>query len=37
MAEFFAAVFSGFAVGIAIAAVYYVTDRIIQWVAGRYL
>jgi len=37
MAEFFFSVFTGLAVGVAIAAFYYVSDRIIKWLAGRYL
>jgi len=37
MAEFFFSVFAGFAVGIGIAAFYYVSDRVIKWLAGRYL
>jgi len=37
MTEFFFSVFAGFAVGIGIAAFYYVTDRIIGWFARRYL
>jgi len=37
MTEFFFSVFAGFAVGIGIASFYYVTDRAIKWLAGKYL